>query len=84
MYKAVPGMSFRWAQQRLEMTFSTSGQISNLSYTTKMSNKLAWIQAELDALKQNNLYNNVRTIESPQGAWIVVDGKRVLNFCSNN
>lgn len=49
-----------------------------------MSNKLAWIQAELDALRQNNLYNNIRTIESPQGAWIVVDGKRVLNFCSNN
>lgn len=49
-----------------------------------MSNKLAWIQQELDALKQNNLYNTIRTIDSPQGAWIVVDGKRVLNFCSNN
>lgn len=49
-----------------------------------MSTKLDWIRAELDALKTNNLYNNIRTIDSPQGAWIVVDGKRVLNFCSNN
>lgn len=49
-----------------------------------MSTKLDWIHSELDALKQQNLYNTIRTIESPQGAWIVVDGKRVLNFCSNN
>lgn len=49
-----------------------------------MSTKLNWIHDELDALKQQNLYNNIRTIDSPQGAWIVVDGKRVLNFCSNN
>lgn len=49
-----------------------------------MSTKLDWIKQELDALKQQNLYNTIRTIESPQGAWIVVDGKRVLNFCSNN
>lgn len=49
-----------------------------------MSTKLDWITQELATLKQNNLYNTVRTIESPQGAWIVVDGKRVLNFCSNN
>lgn len=49
-----------------------------------MSTKLDWIRDELAALKQQNLYNTVRTIDSPQGAWIVVDGKRVLNFCSNN
>ncbi len=49
-----------------------------------MSTKLNWIHDELDSLKQQNLYNTIRTIESPQGAWIVVDGKRVLNFCSNN
>lgn len=49
-----------------------------------MSDKLNWIRAELDALRTNNLYNTIRTIDSPQGAWIVVDGKRVLNFCSNN
>jgi len=49
-----------------------------------MSTKLNWITTELDNLKQQNLYNTIRTIDSPQGAWLVVDGKRVLNFCSNN
>ena len=49
-----------------------------------MSNKLQWISDELNTLKQQGLYNTIRTIESPQGAWIIVDGKRVLNFCSNN
>src|SRR6266498_2937067 len=49
-----------------------------------MSNKLKWISDELDKLRTQGLYNNIRTIGSPQGAWIVVDGKRVLNFCSNN
>jgi glycine C-acetyltransferase len=49
-----------------------------------MSTKLDWIQQELDALRTSGAYNNIRTIESPQGAWLVVDGKKVLNFCSNN
>lgn len=50
----------------------------------KMSTKLEWISQELEALRKQGLYNNIRTIDSPQGAWIDVEGKRVLNFCSNN
>ncbi|GAB1469241.1 glycine C-acetyltransferase [Chloroflexota bacterium] len=46
--------------------------------------KIDWIQQELDGLKSQGLYNNIRTIGSPQGAWLMIDGKRVLNFCSNN
>lgn len=49
-----------------------------------MSNKLNWIDEELQGLKEAGLYNKIRTLSSPQGAWLVVDGKRVLNFCSNN
>ena len=49
-----------------------------------MTTRLDWIQQELDALKEAGLYNRIRTISSAQGAWLVVDGKRVLNFCSNN
>jgi len=49
-----------------------------------MTTRLDWIQQEIDALKEAGLYNRIRTIASPQGAWLVVDGKRVLNFCSNN
>jgi len=46
--------------------------------------KTDWIQQEIEALQAQGLYNRIRTIESPQGAWLVVDGRRVLNFCSNN
>jgi glycine C-acetyltransferase len=49
-----------------------------------MSAKLQWIQDELKNLKDSGLYNRIRTLSSPQGAWLVVDGKRALNFCSNN
>jgi len=49
-----------------------------------MPDKLQWIQVELQNLKDSGLYNRIRTLSSPQGAWLVVDGKRVLNFCSNN
>ncbi len=49
-----------------------------------MTTRLDWIQQEIDALQEAGLYNRIRTISSPQGAWLVVDGKRVLNFCSNN
>jgi glycine C-acetyltransferase len=49
-----------------------------------MGNRLDWIGQEIDALKTAGLYNHIRTLGSPQGAWLIVDGKRVLNFCSNN
>src|SRR4030067_1567494 len=49
-----------------------------------MTDTLQWIQDELNSLKDAGLYNCIRTLSSPQGAWLVVDGKRVLNFCSNN
>jgi glycine C-acetyltransferase len=49
-----------------------------------MDDKLQWIQNELQNLKDSGLYNRIRTLSSPQGAWLVVDGNRTLNFCSNN
>ena len=49
-----------------------------------MDDKLQWIQNELQNLKDSGLYNRIRTLGSPQGAWLVVDGSRTLNFCSNN
>jgi glycine C-acetyltransferase len=49
-----------------------------------MSDRLAWIQDELDTLKAQGLFSTIRTLSSPQGAWLDVDGQRVLNFCSNN
>jgi len=49
-----------------------------------MSKKLAWLDKELQNLHDAGLYNQIRTLGSPQGAWLVVDGKKALNFCSNN
>ncbi len=46
--------------------------------------KLDFIREDIENLKKEGLYIIIRTIESPQGAWIVVDGKKVLNLCSNN
>ncbi len=49
-----------------------------------MTSALTWIGDEIQNLKAAGLYNRIRTLSSPQGAWLVVDGKKVLNFCSNN
>ena len=49
-----------------------------------MIDKLAFIRADMDALAENNLLITLRTMDSPADAWMVVDGKRVLNFCTNN
>jgi len=49
-----------------------------------MPKPLDWIETELQALRDTGLYNQIRTLESPQGAWLVVDGEKVLNFCANN
>ena len=46
--------------------------------------KLDFVKEEIERLKKEGLYVNIKTIESPQGAWIKVDGKEVLNLCSNN
>ncbi|MBI5667394.1 MAG: glycine C-acetyltransferase [Chloroflexi bacterium] len=49
-----------------------------------MSHKLDWIETELNNLREQGLYNTIRALNSPQGAWLEVDGRRVLNLCSNN
>lgn len=39
---------------------------------------------ELQSIRDQNLYKNIRVLQSPQGREITIDGKKVLNFCSNN
>jgi glycine C-acetyltransferase len=46
--------------------------------------RLQFITDEWERLEREGLLIKIRTIESPQGAWITVDGKKVLNLCSNN
>ncbi len=49
-----------------------------------MTAPFVWIEQELAALREQGLFNTIRTIGTAQGAWLEVDGQRVLNLCSNN
>jgi glycine C-acetyltransferase len=49
-----------------------------------MTDKLAFIRADMDGLRESNLLITLRTMGSPADAWMVVDGRQVLNFCTNN
>ena len=42
------------------------------------------IENELELIKEKGLFKEERVIGSQQGREIVVDGKKYLNFCSNN
>lgn len=42
------------------------------------------IEKELEEIKQAGLFKQERIIASEQGAEILVNGKKVLNFCANN
>ena len=39
---------------------------------------------EMEELKEQGLYIYIRTLEGPQGSWLTIGGKKVLNMCSNN
>ena len=49
-----------------------------------MERTLDWIDDEMAALREAGLQINLRTISSPPDAWMQVDGRRVLNLCTNN
>jgi len=43
-----------------------------------------WVKDEINILKESGRYVPIRTIQSPQGAWVKIDGRKLLNLCSNN
>jgi glycine C-acetyltransferase len=47
-------------------------------------NLVSRLSAELEEIRSNGLFKTERIIESPQGAEIIVNGRKVLNFCANN
>jgi glycine C-acetyltransferase len=49
-----------------------------------MADKFDFIRQDIAALKDAGLFITLRTIDSPPGAWMTVDGKKVLNLCTNN
>lgn len=42
------------------------------------------LETELQSIRDQSLWKEERVIMSPQGREILVDGKKLLNFCSNN
>ena len=53
-----------------------------MDYAT--DSKTAFLAEQIAELKEQGLFNTIRTIESAMDGRIVVDGKTVLNFCANN
>ena len=49
-----------------------------------MAVPMKFLTEELETMKQGGFYGTIRTLESPQGAWVHIDGKKYLNLCSNN
>jgi len=49
-----------------------------------MADKLDFMRDELATLEADKRFINIRTMDSAADGWMVVDGKRVLNFCTNN
>ena len=46
--------------------------------------KLDFLVKDIDDLKQSGLYNTIRTLESANSPWVMIDGKKLLNLSSNN
>lgn len=45
---------------------------------------MSFMAREIEAMKEAGLYGTIRTLDSPQGAWVSIEGRNVLNLCSNN
>lgn len=52
------------------------------SYQT--DEKTQYLADNISELQEQGLYNNIRVIDSPMDGQVVIDGKRVINFCANN
>ncbi|MEI6146955.1 MAG: 8-amino-7-oxononanoate synthase, partial [Methylococcales bacterium] len=42
------------------------------------------LSGDLESIAKQGLYRSRRVINSPQGIYLQVDGRTVLNFCSND
>ncbi len=42
------------------------------------------LQKDLQDLENSGIYRSLKALDSPQGREIILEGKRVLNFCSND
>jgi glycine C-acetyltransferase len=60
----------------------TEKKAEKMDYT--LDDKTQYLADQIDDLKQQGLFNTIRTIDSPMDGRIVIDGQEVLNFCANN
>ena len=49
-----------------------------------MGDKFDFIREDVASLQETGLFINLRVMGSAADAWMVVDGRKVLNFCTNN
>ena len=49
-----------------------------------MTDKFDFIREDVAGLQQAGLFINLRIMGSAADGWMMVDGRRVLNFCTNN
>jgi 8-amino-7-oxononanoate synthase len=45
---------------------------------------LSFISRHLDSLREKSLYRQLKTLDGAQGPWTTLEGRPVLNLCSNN
>lgn len=62
----------------------TSHSSTHAAPSAQTSHRLDFVADEIQRLKDQHLYQELRTMTGPQGTEIVLDGKKVLNFSSNN
>jgi len=56
----------------------------NYAMHVKSMSKLSWVNDALRELKETGRYVPIRVLETGQGAWVKIEGRSVLNLCSNN
>lgn len=45
---------------------------------------LQWVKDEINEMKNAGRFVPIKVLQGPQGAWVRIEGNRVLNMCSNN
>lgn len=50
----------------------------------QLADKTQYLTEQLQDLKSQGLFNNIRVIDSPMDAHVVINGKRLINLCANN
>jgi len=46
--------------------------------------KLDFLKEKIEELKEKGMYTKIRILESEQGAWVTINGRKMLNLSSNN